>query len=236
MNKLILFDFDGVILDSWQTGYEIICQIADCAGIQKPKRNFVRKNWGATGLNLIQSVFPDYTFIEQKRMQELFKNFNNQPLENRIKIMEYSAETLIGLKNTGNKIGLCTNRSFRLKEHLEKLNGVEFDIILSCDNPAVADKQKLLICENHFLAKFPKPDKRFFEQALNLAEKLDIAKEKIFFIGDTLVDFEGARNAGINFIGVLTGAVNTKKRWWKWGGLESIFIVNSIADLPRLLD
>lgn len=230
MDKLILFDLDGVLLDSWEPGLQVVCQLADSAGVKQPKRNFIRKKWGHTGIRLIQSIFPDLIYEKQEILRELFREFNNQPLEEEIKIVEHSAETLIGLKQA-NKIGLCTNRSFRLKEHLKKLEKVEFDIILSCDNPA--EKQKVLISENHFLSKFSKPDQRFFEPALEFAKKQNIEKEKIFFVGDTQVDLEGARNAGINFIGVMTGAINTKKRWWKWGGLESRFVVNSVADLPK---
>lgn len=233
MEKLILFDLDGVLLDSWEPGLQIIWQLADFAGVKQSKRNFIRKKWGHTGIKLVQSIFPELAYKEQERLRELFKKFNNAPLEDKIKIVEGSAETLINLKKTGNKIGLCTNRSLHLKEHLEKLEKVEFDIIISCDNLLTPNDKKPLICENHFLVKSAKPDSSFFEPALAFAEKQNIPKEKIFFVGDTLVDLEGAKNAKINFIGVLTGAINTKKRWWKWGGLESRFVVNSATDLPK---
>lgn len=230
MDRLILFDLDGVLLDSWEAGLQVIRQLADFAGVLRPKKNFIRKKWGHTGIKLVQSIFPDLAYKEQERLREFFKEFNNKPLENKIKIVDGSAETLTNLKKMGNKIGLCTNRSLRLKEHLEKLERVEFDIILSCENPL--EKQEL-ICENHFLVKFAKPDSKFFEPALLFAEKQNIPKENISFIGDTLVDLEGARNAGINFFGVMTGAINTRKHWWKWGGLESKFVINSVADLPE---
>lgn len=235
MEKLVLFDLDGVLLDSWEAGLRVIWQLADFAGVKRPKRNFIRKKWGHTGIKLVQSIFPELTYKEQERLLELFKKFNNAPLEDAIKIVENSEETLIELKQK-NKIGICTNRSLRLKEHLEKMKKIEFNIILSCDNPLVPAEQKSLLRENHFLIKSAKPDSKFFEPALLFAEKQNIPKEKIFFVGDTLVDLEGARNAKINFIGVLTGAINTKKRWWKWDGLESKFVINSVADLPLWLE
>lgn len=74
----------------------------------------------------------------------------------------------------------------------------------------------------------PKPDP---EQLFLLAKLLGIDVSQIVVVGDTLMDFQFAKNAGVRFVGVLTGFAT-----------EDVFrsagcsvILSSVAQLPEFL-
>jgi HAD superfamily hydrolase (TIGR01549 family) len=61
-----------------------------------------------------------------------------------------------------------------------------------------------------------KPDPRVFNKALKLLETKGITPEEVMYVGDALMDYYAARDAGIGFTGVTTGFV-TKEQFEKEG-------------------
>ena len=96
-------------------------------------------------------------------------------------------KVLSKLKNTGAYIGIISTKyRYRIMELLGKKLPEDFlDIIIGGEDVKQAK---------------PSPE------GLNLAiEKLGVKKEEVMYLGDSTVDAETAKNAGVDFIGVLHG-------------------------------
>ncbi|MCC8187595.1 MAG: HAD-IA family hydrolase [Bacteroides sp.] len=94
---------------------------------------------------------------------------------------------LTGLKERGAKIGIISTKyRFRIREKMD-LHFPEdfFDIIVGGE-----DVQR------------EKPDPQGIRFAM---EQLGTAAQNVLYIGDSIIDAETARNAGVDFIGVTTG-------------------------------
>jgi phosphoglycolate phosphatase len=74
----------------------------------------------------------------------------------------------------------------------------------------------------------PKPDP---EQLFLLAKLLGVDASEIVVVGDTLMDFQFAKNAGVGFVGVLTGFATEDA--FRSAGCH--VILNSVAELPKAL-
>jgi HAD superfamily hydrolase (TIGR01549 family) len=85
-----------------------------------------------------------------------------------------------------------------------------------------------LVCRDDYPMEEAKPNPLAMDR---IAEKLHCRPEDCLFIGDHPLDLECAKASGAAFIGVLTGSTNREK--WRQTGCE--VVINSIADLPRLL-
>lgn len=56
-----------------------------------------------------------------------------------------------------------------------------------------------------------KPDPRVFDPALKLLEAKDIKPNETLYVGDALMDYYAARDAGVGFMGVVTGLVSREQ-------------------------
>ncbi len=119
------------------------------------------------------------------------------------------------LKKSGFKIGIVSSkRRFFVEKHLKEANfGLSlFDVIVSA-----GDTEK------------NKPDP---EPLIYACNQLNVKPEEVIYVGDALVDFESAHQAGIKFIGVLTGGLDEKD--FKENGVEDVLA--SVVDLPSFLN
>lgn len=94
---------------------------------------------------------------------------------------------------------------------------------------------------NHITSVYLKPNPAAFAPTIEkLRDEFNINPNEIVAVGDSLVDLEAANANNIMFVGVLTGAVNTKARWIKWARNRNLLITSnqiipSIKDLPSWL-
>lgn len=56
-----------------------------------------------------------------------------------------------------------------------------------------------------------KPDPRVFEPALGVLAARGISRDAVLYVGDALRDFEAARGAGLDFLGVLRGTTTARE-------------------------
>lgn len=70
-----------------------------------------------------------------------------------------------------------------------------------------------------------KPDPRVFRPLLQWALENSIHKNELLYVGDGLQDYEAAKKAGINFIGVTTGLVTAEQ-----------FKINSVTYIKNLVE
>lgn len=234
--KAVIFDLDGVIFDSWPATIKAVKEIKADFG-ETIDDDFIAKSWGLVGHQWIKTIFPNSSpeIISRRWVEE----------ERKVKIPLCPGvkEILRWLKIWEFQTGVITNR--RSGQLLSKviednqLNLVEnFDFIqtVKARGPDFGTYNNRKLHPNHFFSIFTKPDIRSFRPIRWFLKNRGISKENVLFIGDTVgADLELARRAGIEFLGVLTGPIDTKEKWRDWGGLEEKRVLKSIIELPRWL-
>lgn len=209
--QAVIFDFDGVINDSGEPGLERIIEIVTTAGHEIPQdiRERLRSLWGTHGTKLIEIAF----CLDSKTSDKIYREWERIDATRFFPLVADSKETLVTLKNEMNlKIAMLTSRN--RQNLLDVLN--HYGLLKLFD---------AVQCKNDYA--FVKPDPRSFDYILNL---LDTPKNSCLYVGDTLVDWQAAADAGIRFVGVETGLL--KRSDWQAAGLDSKNILQDIGWLP----
>ena len=182
MTKAIIFDMDGVLIDSYTAWFNRFNETLK--HFNKPKiseEEFDKKVWAMSFNQTAKKYF-------QLPPEEIVKCFKEkfQEFEKEIDLYPNVKETLEKLKEKNLILTLATNTNHETAEKILKNLNIEkyFDLVLGGDD-----------------VKEGKPDP---EILLKTIETLDLKKEEVLFIGDTHWDKEAADNANIKFIGLRT--------------------------------
>jgi phosphoglycolate phosphatase-like HAD superfamily hydrolase len=117
-------------------------------------------------------------------------------------------------------------------------HGIVAGVVTSTNTAfAEADLRRLRVPEDAFLfiqgaeaTQCHKPDGKVFEPALVRLGELGIARSGVLYVGDALMDFEAATNAGLQFVGVATGFVTIEQ--FQAVGAQ---VIARLGELPTLL-
>ena len=193
--KLVLFDYDGTIVDSAIMIVKGAIEAFRMCGLPDPDPNKVRENIGKPLATALDAYAPKGYEVKPERISNAYKKWYAE--QGRLGLQDEPLfpgmfKLIHDLKN--NKefyIGVATNKSrIALNNGLKKhnLNNI-FDITLTMDEA---------------IAK-PDPD-----MALKAMSKLNIEKKSTIIVGDTINDIGLGVNAGINSIGVAWGYNSVK--------------------------
>lgn len=240
MMKLIIFDLDGPILDSFETAKKAILdtrkKLIESKTIPEdklpdPDEETVMNSWGFPGDIAIKQIFNSLT---QEEIKEYLSAWASDEHE-KVKLIDGAPETLDQLRKKGYNMGILTSRSRNLALHLSSLDLENlFDFIQSWHNPDIGEPE--LICSKHSISTCHKPDPEVFKDIFRWAGEKGIKKGEMMLIDDTLVGMKAAQMVGIGFLGVCTGPLDSKDKWQKYGNLEPERVIRSIAELPAWLD
>lgn len=183
-----IFDFDYTLADS-SKGI-IICfkHVLEEHGFKGVSDEEIKRTIGMT----LENSFKSLTGITDKvklasYVKEYVKKADDCMTENTILFPE-TAEVLMTLKDNGVKLGIVSTKyRYRIKEVFEREFEEELvDLIVGGEDVT-----------NHK----PSP-----EGLLLAIEQLNSDKKSCLYIGDSIIDAEAAKAAGIDFYGVLNGA------------------------------
>jgi len=193
--KLVLFDYDGTIVDSAPMIVNGALEAFKECGVPQPDPIKIRENIGKPLAVALKEYMPKGYNVSAQEISEAYKNWyakqgqlglQNEPLFPGMK------ELIENLKLNGKwYLGIATNKSrIALDNGLIKHNLKNiFDITLTTD-------------ENS-----PKPEP---DMALYAMKKLGVANDSTVIIGDTINDILMGVNAKIKSVGVGWGYNNTK--------------------------
>jgi len=207
----IIFDIDGVLLNSNKMMIELHKIIAKELNLRIPDDEEITSRWGKSFSEVITSIWPNVN-------AKLFKEYVKDYIERKgivFPIVKGSKEIIKKLKRMGFKVGIVTGRPRDFTVDHMKNSGFNlnlFDVIVTGDDT-----------KNHK----PSPD-----PILRAVELLKVKPEEAIYIGDSLIDLEAAKRAKVEFLGVLTGDVG-KEEWGK-NGVKNI--IPSVADLINFLN
>ena len=188
--KLILFDYDGTIVDSAKMIVKGAIEAFRMCGLPDPDPNKVRENIGKPLATALDAYAPQGYEVNPEMISNAYRKWYAE--QGRLGLQDEPLfpgmfELIHDLKNNKKfHVGVATNKSrIALNNGLKKhnLNDI-FDITLTMDEA----KAK------------PDPD-----MAIQAMSKLKIKKKSTVIVGDTINDIGLGVNAGINSIGVAWG-------------------------------
>ena len=188
MNKAVIFDLDGTLIDSLPDIAEHVNITLKHFGAPEKDYSVIRKTIGHGARNLIFRAF-DSKISEQETDERLA--FYNRSYTNsgspKTKVFDGMGEVLVELKKRGYKLGLLTNKpqitTVGIYERL--LSQYDFDAVVGFE-PGMKIK--------------PDP-----HSLLKILEDIDVLPENCYFVGDGEPDVQVAKNAGAKGISELWG-------------------------------
>ena len=213
MIKAVIFDFDytlgdstnGIVLSVNYALEQLDHSVRDIAEIRK-----------TIGLSLkdTYSVLTSRCDVsEAEQFSRLFKEKADEVMVVNTEIYNGVKDVLKKLKKKGYKTGIVTTKfHYRIEQILNKFEANELiDIIVGADD-----------------VKIEKPDPEGLWCAM---EHLNLEKDNVLYVGDSLVDAQTAENAGVDFIGVLTGTT-TRQEFEKY---RFLYIGKDIPDIYNFM-
>ncbi len=209
----IIFDFDYTLVDATKAIVKCYNYAFSKVGFPSQEILTIKKTVGMT----IPEAFKLMTGCQDLEIIETFKQ-HFKTLADKIMTKETivldNAKNLLEIaKQNDLKTGiLSSKKAYRINETLKKENMLHLiDIVIGFEN-----------IEQH------KPLPQGIDK---IAKILDINKNEILYVGDSLVDAQTAQNAKVDFIGVLTGTT-TKEDFERY---PYIAVLNVLLELELFL-
>lgn len=184
--KLVLFDFDGTIVDNSEGIYNCIRYALSKKGLPPLSEDILRK---FVGPSLFDS-FSWYCTDDPEEAEELVALYRERyaPIgTTEVFVFDGMKELLKRLREDGIKVAVCSSKPHRFVIKISKEQGLQelFDGFF-CPGLGshISDKSGL---------------------ALEAMKHFGISAEETVFVGDTKFDIAAARDAGIESVGVLYG-------------------------------
>lgn len=184
MIKTILWDFDGVILDSMKIkgdGFIELFKDYDKESLERLKK-YHYDNGGV-------SRFEKIKYFHEKI---LHKNISES------QILEFADKfAKIINKNIFNSSNLIKDSINFIKKNYKKYN---FHIVSGAEHNELTNLCKYFELDTHFISINGSPTKKDI-LVKNVIEKYDYQKEEVILIGDAITDYNAAKTNAIKFYG-----------------------------------
>ena len=181
--KAVLFDLDGTLVDSVGAYLEVARvagKVYDLEVTEQQVRHAL-----ATGTNFWKSFVPD-----EAVRKALFAHAAREwprVLRERGKVFSGLASTLDALKRIGMRLGI--------------VSGARPEVLELLRQDAILDRFDAVVLGPDVSQRKPHP-----EGLLKCLHKLGVAPEAAIYVGDTPLDIQASRAAGMRAVGVLSGA------------------------------
>ncbi len=187
MLKAIIFDFDYTLGDSTNGIVLSINYALEKLGLSKKHKEEIKKTIGLSLKDTFSVLTGRSNKEEAEQFSKYFKEKADLVMVENTELYSDVKEVLHKLKGAGYKIGIVTTKfHYRIEQILNRFNVLDLvDIIVGAED-----------------VKIEKPNP---EGLLWAVDKLQLEKEDILYVGDSLVDAKTAESAQVNFAAVLTG-------------------------------
>lgn len=188
--SVFLFDFDFTLADASDGIVESANYALGKLGFAPKEREEIRKTVGMT----LKEEFAVFTGCHDENLAgqfvEFFKEKADEVMTAKTVFLQDALETLKRLKNSGIKTGIVTSKlRYRIVDAFAKNNEPDLvSLIIGFGDVAEAKPSPLGL--------------------LKAIEMLGVSKEKVLYIGDSIIDAKAAMNAGVDFSAVTTGTTS----------------------------
>ena len=179
--KAVIFDLDGVILDSFLAWFGVFNEIRKEKNLKMmDEKEFRKKVWGGSPQADTKTLN-----ISLEEITRLYKQLYRKHVS-KSKLFPNAKEVLDKIKEKNYKTGLVTNTFFENVELTLAHHGIKekFDVIVAGDQ-----------------VEKPKP---YPEAILKACEKLNVHTDEIIYVGDTEKDYKAGKSAGAFVVGLNT--------------------------------
>jgi len=206
--KAIIFDIDGVLIDSVKITVEIYQKTAKKLGLRIPPSKEVLDLLGKPLEEMERILWPNTN-------HELYiKEYRKLLMSSLFPPIDEAVDAVKKLKKLDFKLGIITGKiMFFCKKHLEEV-GFDIKWFDAISTVETTKRHK------------PHPD-----PLLHVMNKLNVKPEETLYVGDAISDYGCAKNAKVEYVAVLTGCLNREEL--KKLGVKNI--INSVSDLPEFL-
>jgi phosphoglycolate phosphatase len=184
--ELVVFDWDGTLVDSTTLIAEAILGAADDIGVQVPDRG---QAWHVIGLGLAQALARVVPGLPPQQIGAFVARYQARyrAAEGQIRLFAGAPQMLDTLRARRVRMAIATGKT-------------RVGLARSLDSAGLAEHFVSFRCSDQ---THPKPHPAMLEE---LAEELEVAPEAMLMIGDTSHDLEMAAAARVAAVGVAYGA------------------------------
>jgi HAD superfamily hydrolase (TIGR01549 family) len=214
--RAIIHDWDDTITNSFTAYSEWYADFADFYDLEVPKKESVKKYWGATLPALVKSLWPGIG----SEVEDMLVGFIPQK--------QYMPQTLPGVEEVFDKL---IKRDVKLGI-LSSGKSVYLNKVYIHNFGEKLKYHKFIHTEED-TKPYHKPDPKVFEKSLKTLLDDGIENEGIIYVGDHIFDYLAAKNAGLRFYAVTTGVID--KAGFLNEGLDEDKILDSFLDIEKVV-
>lgn len=211
MFKLIVFDWDGTLVDSVPTIIRCKRFLAKKYNVPAPSDQQVHDVLGLNFAVAMQRSFPDLDENQLKEIGEEYHALMQHP-DYHSKLFSDVRPMLQTLKEKNLKLAIATSK-------------VRGEFSSEMDEAGIAKMFDLIVCGGEHGDK-PDPEKLEY-----IMQYFNLNRDQTLMVGDTKTDMQFAHNAGVSAVGVTFGAHHRNILQQE----NPAWIVDSWADLMALL-
>ena len=212
--KAVIFDMDDTLLRTYRIAYGTYMLTAKALGLKKvPMKRFL-KHWGFPYNELIKGTWRNAPIEKFSKMHG--KLAKKRPYS----LIKGTNEMLAELKRKKLFLAIMSSKHTKAIPLRAKQAGLKLNYF-----------RELIGLES---APFHKPDARVFRKLIAELKGRKIKKSEILYIGDGLMDYKAAKNAGLQFAAVLTGF--RKRKDFQRAGLKKENILKSAVEVPAFIE
>ncbi len=184
---LIIFDWDGTLIDSIDWIASCLQQAANQCGIAVPETQAAKNVIGLSLNNAMQTLFPGIDTHTQAQLMACYSQQYNSKQTSADDLFPGVYAMLVELKESGYQLAVATGKTrVGLQKALKATGTEELFCVTRCADETAS-----------------KPDPKML---LEIIEHTQAAKERTLMIGDSIHDLQMALNAPISAIAVSCGA------------------------------
>ena len=214
MNKLVIFDLDGTLIDSLPDILEQVNLTLQHFNYPLCTYNQIRQYIGHGARNLVKRSFGNISEEDLDQKLEYYNKIYTACGSPKTHVFEGMAEVMLALKQMGYKLAILTNKPQMTTDRVYQkyLSQFGFDMVVGQSNNVKC-----------------KPDK---SATLNILKQLEVSQENAYFIGDGETDIQTAYNSNIKHIAVLWG-YRDKEQLEKVGANTFVNTPSEILDIIK---
>lgn len=212
MIKAILFDFDGTLADTAPGIVKTMEQTFLRMGVKVPSEEAMKATIGLPlkqALQMLGDLNDEEAEVATNTYRELFPTYE----VNYVSIFPMVKETLEKLSTSGIRLAIVTSRESQ-----------SLDMI--CEHHSIKSFFETRVTQSDHLTPKPAPD-----MVLALLDRMGLAKEDVWVVGDTTYDIEMGNSAGCRTIAVTYGN-HTKE---KLSSVHPTYMIDRFEELLHVI-
>ena len=222
--KVVLWDFDGTLIDSTRESMENMILTAKQLGFEVPTIELLQKYWGIPFFRFVEEIAKECGWKKGDVDSFISKCQKNRELWRSHRLFEGTKDALETLVSQGIKIGIISTR-------VKKLGRKDLFSIMDYFKALDINPNMFFFIQGQEDCEYIKPNPMVFDPVLALLKEQGIDSNQVVYVGDTIHDFRAAEDyvPSISFVAIDSGAC--KRDIFLLAGVSKECIINSPQEI-----